>query len=289
MPTKIADVILALLRPSQLLTLAPLIPGGVLVLGGLVVFHSRITLTAVPPAFGGATVMVLAIFAAYVSGLILVDLTIACSSLIGFGLGSVFGNRLTGQKDLPVEPWKNSTWRAVTREYIGEKLTPPIERALSEENFAALLTAAEGISNAAEKSKFIWEKTSEQGERALADFRWNDLYTALDSIFPRPLQRIEAGSSTVLSTALAAIIILSYSPVLRASLIALCVATMIIGFVYQLNIARTYVASDRNGAHQIGMMIREMQTRMQVSQPGEQPKEQHAAAGHPKSTDPTQG
>jgi|SRR5271157_919897 len=241
-------------------------------MGGLLIFHAHIAVAAIPPVFGSATLIVAAIFAAYVSGLILVDLTVASSSLLGFGLGFILGPRLTGKRDLPAEPWKNATWRVVVREFVGGKLTPPIEPSMPDNHFKEVLAIAEEIADPDQKARFIREKAREQNERTLADYRWFDLYSALDDIFPRPLQSISAGSSTVLSTAVAGIIVMAFSPILKGPLIGLCITAIVLGFLYQLNIARNHLASDRNGAHQVGMMIRELQTRARPTQPDEQPK-----------------
>jgi hypothetical protein len=114
-----------------------------------------------------------------------------------------------------------------------------------------------------------------------ADFRWHDIYTALENLFPRPVERIEAGSSIVLSTALAGIAVMSLSPLPKGWPIALCVSTIVAGLGYQLAIARSHVAGDRNGAYQIGMMLRGIQARLHTSQTEQQPTVSRAAGtGH---------
>jgi len=280
-PIKLAEALLTLLRPTQLATIVPLLPGGVLVFGTLLVLRPPGQLASFPQPFGPATSAVVVVFASYIAGLLLIDLVVSCGSVIGWVLGRFFGARLLGDKNLPVEPWNNPIWRSTVREYFGVKLTPPLEPAQSPELFDAELKIVELIADEGEKQKRLWEKRCEQNDRVSAGFRWHDLYTALENIFPRPVQRIEAGSSTVISTALAAILVLSYSPLPRGFM-ALCILTIVAGFIYQLTIARNHVAGDRNGAYQVGMMLREIQARSRTNQAEEQAKPiaQAAVAAH---------
>ena len=99
--------------------IAPIVPGGILAVGTLVLNAPLAARLLSNPYLGYRSRLVAAIFISYTSGLILNLLVNYTSYLVWYMVGYLFGSRIFPD---PPTPWRNLHWRQMARRFLGPDL-----------------------------------------------------------------------------------------------------------------------------------------------------------------------
>jgi hypothetical protein len=102
---------------AVLIITLPFISGGVFLCGSLYINLAGSRLLVTTPDLPTAAKVTLALFAAYVIGLLLHFTTNALTGSAGWMIGYLIGSRMS--KTETIVPWQNSVWRKVARRYLG--------------------------------------------------------------------------------------------------------------------------------------------------------------------------
>jgi len=161
---------------------APILPGGTIVLGWLsnheavwTNLHDERTLK-----------IILVVFAMYVAGFVMLYLT-------AFELGGVALAVLIRTTE-PSQPWKNSEWRRLAYKFLGAELSPPVEEPPAEASGQPLPAAAESL------SRTIKENFAKRMAPLNFQLRWQRWYEILRARFPMPQNPQQAFTNLYFST-----------------------------------------------------------------------------------------
>jgi hypothetical protein len=185
--SSLANVVEKLFGPATFNLLTPLIPGGVLALGGIALRADwRGTIAVFPKIFGEATSAIIVIFSAYLAGMLLIYVVNAASGLLGYMLGYALGVKIAFD---PLGTYQSTdeTWRRTTSVFLGPELAPDsIERRMDDDSYRTWMKTIETIQD----SNLRFEKFKELFDKYAAgrkiDWSWQQWYWALDQLFPRP-------------------------------------------------------------------------------------------------------
>jgi hypothetical protein len=252
--------------------LTPLIPGGVLVLGGIALRCDwRGSLSVFPKIFGEATLAILVIFAAYLAGMLLIYVVNAASELLGYMLGYALGAKFAFD---PLGTYQSTdeTWRRAASIFLGPELAPAsVERGMDDDVYNSLMKDIETIEDSSARFKKCGELLDKHASGKRIDWSWQQWYWALDQLFPRPHQAFRMDydlSRSVQSCGWAGIILLIYAPRTHWLLWLVFGAAVVSGVVFQVLIASTSATSKNSAtAFQLASMLRELRSRNQAQRP----------------------
>jgi len=133
--SSVVNVVEKLVRPATFNLITPLIPGGVLALGGLALRADlRSSIAEFPKIFGEATSAIIVIFFAYLFGMLLIYVINAGGELLGYMLGYALGARIAFDPHGTYQS-TDETWRRTTAVFLGPELAPAsVERGMDEDH-----------------------------------------------------------------------------------------------------------------------------------------------------------
>src|ERR1019366_5840749 len=214
--SSLTNVVEKLFGPATFNLLTPLIPGGVLALGGIALRADwRGTIAAFPKISGEATSAIIVIFSAFLAGMLLIYVVNAASELLGYMLGYALGAKIAFD---PLGTYQSTdeTWRKTTSVFLGPELAPAsVEPGMDDDSYRTWMKTIETIQDSNlrfEKLKELFDKYA-SGRRI--DWSWQQWYWALDQVFPRPHQAVRSDydlSTCVQACGWAGIILLIYAP-----------------------------------------------------------------------------
>lgn len=162
---------------------APVVPGGILAIGTLVLNPSLAAVLLSSPYLGYRSRLVAAVFISYVAGLVLHLLVGYSSYLVGYMIGWLFGSKLIPD---PPTPWKNLMWRRMARIFLGPNLAPSTDdlyfKNLHEQE-SKKADAIEDPAARANQKKFVEEFFL---PKSIADGDWYSWYQVLSKYFAKP-------------------------------------------------------------------------------------------------------
>jgi hypothetical protein len=248
----IVDLVERLFRPSAFNLLAPIVPGGILVVGIAALSKSAalVPLAGVPQA-------ALTVFLAYAAGIVLYTLTGCIFGLFGHLFALLMGKWLDPEQGH--EPWKDRQWRLVASRFVGKALCPDATPPVDAELFRMQLETMELlVLDPLEQTKKAAEAMQVQSDRQRADFDWFELYHALALWFPLPPPIVFSEYpfvAIVNATALAAIAALTAAGSTDWRL-WLSFLVLLISFLYELVVALNYARSPSGRYYQMSGMLR---------------------------------
>ncbi len=165
---------------SVLEIIAPIVPGGILAVGTLVLNPSLAARVLSTPFLGYRSRLVAAIFVSYTAGLLLNLLVSYTSYLVGYLVGSLFGSKLFPD---PPTPWKNLPWRQLARRFLGSDLAPATDELYFKDLHEQESKKADAIQDPQErarKQKFVEDYFR---PKSIADGDWFWWYQVLGKYF----------------------------------------------------------------------------------------------------------
>jgi hypothetical protein len=244
------------------------VPGGVLIVGGMALRPDLSASFLQLSYLGYYAKMVLIIFTSYVAGLILAMTIIGVIGGIGAFLGVSLGHYLKHRWH--DDPWSNKMWREVAQKFIGEELTPVLDRSLAEGEVKALLVQANNIPDFTVRMNEVLRVLGENTRLRVAQYEWAEWYRVLDTYFPppQPPQPTIASyfSQTAYCTAGAILVLLHFSGYKHSLLYWASYLTLVGCFLEYLFTYFNPLISDQPIARQIGAMMRFLLTKQQSSE-----------------------
>lgn len=140
---------------SLLEVIAPIVPGGILGVGTLILNPQLAARILSNPYLGYRSRLASAFFISYVAGLLLNLLVGYNSYVVGYLFGYLFGKKLL--MDSPT-PWRNLFWRRIARKFLGPELAPGTDELYFEDLHKKEAAKAELISDPQTKAaqqKFV--------------------------------------------------------------------------------------------------------------------------------------
>lgn len=163
--------------------IAPIVPGGILAVGTLVLNPSLASKLLSNPYLGYRSRLVLAIFVSYVAGLLLNLLVSYASYFVGYMLGLTLGSKLFPN---PPTPWTCLQWRKLARKFLGADLAPETDELYFKDLHQQKLKETEAIPDAgqrASQSQFVQEFFRPKIESDVAWYWW---YQTFEKYFATP-------------------------------------------------------------------------------------------------------
>jgi hypothetical protein len=163
--------------------IAPIVPGGILAVGTLVLNPSLAAGLLSNPYLGYRSRLAAAIFISYAAGLLLNLLVNYTSYFLGYIIGSLWGSKLFPD---PPTPWKNLHWRKMARRFLGPDLAPATDDLYLKELHEQKLREANAIQDAEQRAfqlKFVEEFFL---PKSMADSDWYWWYQVLGKYFASP-------------------------------------------------------------------------------------------------------
>lgn len=162
---------------------APIIPGGILAVGTLVLSPQLAARLLSTPYLGYRSRLVAAIFISYAAGLLLNLLVGYTSYLLGYTVGYLWSSKLFPN---PPTPWRNLLWRKMARKFLGPDLAPATDDLYFKEMHEKTLSEANAIQDAEQKAFQLKFASEFFIPKAMADTEWNWWYQVLDKYFATP-------------------------------------------------------------------------------------------------------
>jgi hypothetical protein len=159
---------------------APIVPGGILGLGTLILNPQGAAKLLSNEYLGYRSRLVLGVFAAYIAGLLLNLFVSYNSYFLGYMIGLLFGKELF--KNSPT-PWRNLLWRRVARRFLGPDLAPVTDDLYFKEMYEAEKQKAQQIQDPTAKAtqlKFVEEFFL---PKSIAEGDWYFWYDVLGKYF----------------------------------------------------------------------------------------------------------
>jgi len=159
---------------------APIVPGGILAIGTLVLNPSLAASLLSSPYLGYRSRLVAAVFISYVAGMLLHLLVGYSSYLVGYIFGFLFGSKLIPD---PPTPWKNLLWRRMARIFLGPDLAPATDDLYFKDLHEQESKKADAIQDPATRAnqkKFVEEFFL---PKSIADGDWYGWYQVLSKYF----------------------------------------------------------------------------------------------------------
>lgn len=163
--------------------LAPIVPGGILAVGTLVLSPQLAARVLSNPYLGYRLRLIAAIFISYVAGLLLNLLVGYTSYLLGYLIGYLWSSQLFPN---PPTPWRNLLWRKLARQFLGPDLAPATDELYFQEMHKQKLNEANAIQDSEQKAiqlKFVSEFFL---PKSMADSEWAWWYQVFDKYFASP-------------------------------------------------------------------------------------------------------
>lgn len=165
---------------SVLEVIAPIVPGGILAVGTLVLNPALAARLLSNPLLGYRSRLVATVFVSYTAGLLLYLLVNYSSYLLGYVIGTLWGSKLFPN---PPTPWKNLVWRRSARKFLGPDFAPSTDELYFQNLHEQELKKAEAIEDLearANQKKFIQELFM---PKIVADGDWYWWYQVLSKYF----------------------------------------------------------------------------------------------------------
>jgi hypothetical protein len=166
--------------PALIESLAPILPGGVLVFGYLLSTNggaaSRLFATASVGYYSKLTVVA---FAVYAVGFVIHLLTVSLS-MISIPLLANFM-----QRRLFLDPSKDKQWRRLAKRFLGNDVAPQVEEPYDQEAFLRALEEARVINDPTRKWQEISRIIQLHSPLRMADYEWHGWYQILSGFFAK--------------------------------------------------------------------------------------------------------
>jgi hypothetical protein len=163
--------------------IAPIVPGGILGVGTLVLNPSLAARLLSNPYLGYRSRLAAAIFVSYAAGLLLNLLVNYTSYLLGYMVGFLWGSKLFPN---PATPWRNILWRKVARRFLGPDLAPTTDDLYFKELHEQKLKEAGAIQDAQQSAIQVQLAQEYFLSRSMADNDWYWWNQVLGKYFATP-------------------------------------------------------------------------------------------------------
>ncbi len=163
--------------------IAPIVPGGVLGVGTLILNPHLAERLLSNPYLGYRSRLAAFIFISYAAGLLLNLLVNYTSYLLGYTVGALWGSKLFPN---PPTPWRNLLWRKMARKFLGPDLAPATDDLYFKDLHDQKLSEANAIQDGEERAiqlKFVSEFFL---PKSTAETEWGWWYQVLDKYFATP-------------------------------------------------------------------------------------------------------
>ncbi len=169
--------------PNVLEIIAPIVPGGILAVGTLVLNPSLAARLLSNPYLGYRSRLAASLFISYAAGLLLNLLVNYTSYSVGYMIGYIWGSKLFPN---PPTPWRNLLWRKMATKFLGPDLAPATDDLYLKELHDQKLNEANAIQDAEEKA--IQLKLVEEFflPKSMAETEWAWWYLVLEKYFVAP-------------------------------------------------------------------------------------------------------
>lgn len=222
---------------------APLLPGGVLVIGILSTWPEVFSrLFGTPPGYYVAIAST--VLVAYAIGFVLMYL----ASALAYGVLGALSQFMAFEKGHRILA-KNLQWRKVAAEFLGERLAPDTQAPFYEESFKLALKMAESESDEYERAKKVKEIWLKQLPLKQADFEWESWYDILQEYFAGVRTIIDESAHVVIiiihSVGWSTVFLWIISPQLRHPLvIVVSLLAIVLGVILPVSIFYNYSKTD---------------------------------------------
>jgi hypothetical protein len=169
--------------PNVLEIIAPIVPGGILAVGTLVLNPSLAARLLSNPYLGYKSRLVVAIFISYVAGLLLNLLVNYMSYFVGYMVGYFLTPKILPP---PPTPWRNLHWRKIARRFLGPDLAPTTDDLYFKDVHEQKLKEVEAIQDPQERT--TQKKFAEDFflPKSIADADWYWWYQVLGKYITTP-------------------------------------------------------------------------------------------------------
>lgn len=168
--------------PGALEITAPIIPGGILALGTLILNPQLASGILSNPFLGYRSRLIAAIFVSYVAGLLLYLLVGYTSYFVGYQFGLYLSPRIFPD---PPSPWRNLFWRRAARKLLGPDLAPTTDELYFKDLHTEQLKQASQIQDPVERARQEKFVTDFFLQRSIADSDWYWWYQVLAAYFTK--------------------------------------------------------------------------------------------------------
>jgi hypothetical protein len=161
---------------------APIVPGGILAVGTLILSPQLAAKLLSNPYLGYKSRLAAAIFISYAAGLLLNLLVSYTSYLFGYMVGYLWGSKLFPS---PPTPWRNLLWRKMARQFLGPDFAPATDDLYFKELHEQKLNEANAIQDAEQRGiqlKFVSEFFL---PKSTAESEWGWWSQVLDKYFAK--------------------------------------------------------------------------------------------------------
>jgi hypothetical protein len=157
---------------------APIVPGGILAIGTLVLNPKLASMLLSNPYLGYRSRVAAGIFISYIAGLLLYLLVNYTSYFVGYMVGYFFRNQMT----LPT-PYKDPLWRRMARIVLGPDLAPATDELYFEELHKKNLREAEAIQDPTQRASRLVFVDNFFGPKQTSDGEWFKWYLVFVAYF----------------------------------------------------------------------------------------------------------
>ncbi len=166
--------------------IAPIVPGGILGVGTLVLNPSLAAKVLSSPFLGYRSRLIAALFISYTAGLLLNLLVSYTSYFIGYLFGYLGASKLFASPT----PWENLIWRRVARRFLGPEFAPSTDELYFENLHKQKLKEANDIQDAGERERQVKSAEAYFAPKRDAASDWFWWYQILGKYFA--MSRVES-------------------------------------------------------------------------------------------------
>ncbi len=163
--------------------IAPIVPGGILAVGTLVLNPPLAARLLSSPFLGYRSRLAAAILISYAAGLLLNLLVNYTSYSLGYLIGTFWGSKLFPN---PPTPWRNLLWRKMARKFLGPDLAPTTDDLYFKELHEQRLNEANAIQDAEQRAAQLKFVSDFFLPKSVAETEWAWWYQVLDKYFTMP-------------------------------------------------------------------------------------------------------
>ena len=244
--------------PAFLQVALPFLPGGVFICGALLLNlgGAQELLSLAIPVWAK---VVLAIFAAYTSGVFVHYIVTVLSNTCAYWLGRRIG-KWSLEKAITVEPWKNTVWRKVARRVLGD-LAPTTDDLYMPELHMQVFKAASETVEPQEKQRLLTLCQEFHEPRRVADGEWFWWHSVLQERFPRPDDDAARHTYKYLlaalsSTGVALLILFAFAPTVHWLLWVTAILSILAGWLDELYQIVQVVQAGHRDPHAVELTAR---------------------------------
>lgn len=244
--------------------LSPLIPGLILVVGGLFASPELAARLFAYEPLGYNLKILIVVTASYIVGLLLTVFT----NLVGNGFAGAIGGvwAQVSEKSFRPEPWKDQSWRKLTRKFIGDEFSPAVDELYFRENFEQALKRSESIKDPEQKMQYTSWVLSYYGPIQKADFEWYWWYQVLKEYFADPPSASAYNQLlvTLYNSGWSFVLLMSFTHLGHWFLWVVSIAAIFLGYLAQLFFEGLY-GPDPWGNELKAKLLRELRARTLAS------------------------